>query len=262
MIHLPIEIIGIISNYLSSKDVVKNNLFVLLTNKYRKSFYIEDWMYSAVYGNLKFIKWLYKHKPILLILADIMDNAAYNGNLNVIKFLHKKGYRGTKYTTYNAVISGKLQLIKWFHRKDYKFSQHAMDAAAMLGYLKILKWLNKYRSEGCTSWAFDFSAANGHLRILKWLHENIKNAKCTNMTAIDAAINGQLHILKWMYKNSKENINLEEVLDYAERNRHDDIVNWSYVIIRRKYFIITLIVLLIILLIIGLLLAFAVIISM
>ncbi|EGG22179.1 hypothetical protein DFA_04297 [Cavenderia fasciculata] len=81
-----------------------------------------------------------------ILTSDMMDTAAENGHIEIVKFLHEHSSEGA--TTW------------------------AMDTAAGNGYIEIVKFLHEHRTEGCTSDAMDRAARNGHIEIVKFLHYN------------------------------------------------------------------------------------------
>ncbi|CAM9826875.1 unnamed protein product [Laminaria digitata] len=66
-----------------------------------------------------------------------MNGAAYNGHLEVVKWLHENRTEGC--------------------------TTSAMDVSAMHGHLEVVQWLAANRPEGCTTKAMDWAAMEGKL---------------------------------------------------------------------------------------------------
>jgi hypothetical protein len=68
-----------------------------------------------------------------------------------------------------AAYDGHLEVLKWLHSTGCPWDSSTCDAAAVGGSLGMLSWLHKM---GCPSNAATCCAAacGGHLEVLKWLH--------------------------------------------------------------------------------------------
>ena len=122
----------------------------------------------------------YCDEKILKWFKDMMNLAAENGHLEVVKWLSENRKEGC--------------------------TTDAMDRAARNGYFEVVKWLSKNRKEGCTSNAIDWAAEKGHLEVVKWLSENRKEG-CSQQAMDWAVGDGHLEIVKWLseLRNPKEN---------------------------------------------------------
>ncbi|EGZ05550.1 hypothetical protein PHYSODRAFT_342352 [Phytophthora sojae] len=134
----------------------------------------------------------------LWLATDPMDDAAANGQLNAVEWLHENRTEGC--------------------------TTAALDAAAANGYLAVVKWLHANRSEGCTSNAMDFAAEGGHLTIVKWFHANT-TAGCTTDTMDLAAAGGHLKTLEWLATNRSEGCTAQAI-QRAVSNGHLGIASW------------------------------------
>lgn len=76
---------------------------------------------------------------VIVIRTEAMDEAAKNGHLDVVTWLHE-------------------------HRQE-GCTGGAMDMAGRHGHLDVLKFLHENRSEGCSTLAVDFAAHNGHTEV-------------------------------------------------------------------------------------------------
>ena len=99
-------------------------------------------------GKLEQIKYLIEQKEFIW-KNEYFDEAASNGHLDVVKFLHSIG-------------------------KDC--TTNAMDDASNYGHIEIVKFLHSIGKD-CTTKAMDWASENGHLEVVKFLHSI--GAPCT-----------------------------------------------------------------------------------
>uniref|UniRef100_K3WNV6 Ankyrin repeat protein n=1 Tax=Globisporangium ultimum (strain ATCC 200006 / CBS 805.95 / DAOM BR144) TaxID=431595 RepID=K3WNV6_GLOUD len=102
--------------------------------------------------------------------------AAENGHLEIVKFLHERGNTRVgldlAYVD-RIVLHGHLDVIQWLHANNLlTCSNYVMDSTAVYGHLDLVQWLRENHYEGCTNYAIVWAAGNGHLEVIKWLHEN------------------------------------------------------------------------------------------
>ncbi|KAG2802331.1 hypothetical protein PC116_g23615 [Phytophthora cactorum] len=94
---------------------------------------------------VKVMDWLLLHDLAIKqqVSAWALRLAAYNGELQKIKWLHDHGFRGFTCTT--------------------------ADDAACAGHTNLLSFLLEHRREGCSSRALDQAAAHGHIEVVRYL---------------------------------------------------------------------------------------------
>lgn len=70
------------------------------------------------------------------------EMAASNGQLEVLKWLHKNGFinYGGKYSTMAAANKGHLHVLEWMQHHGYTFNEDMCDIAAFSSQLHMLKW--------------------------------------------------------------------------------------------------------------------------
>ncbi|OWZ20145.1 hypothetical protein PHMEG_0005485 [Phytophthora megakarya] len=121
-------------------------------------------------GFLEAVKWMKDTFPRDVRINEIkMDNAAANGHLDMVKWLHTQQAWCTKQAMNPA--NGHLNMVQWLHENRTEgCTQYAVDTAAKKGYLYVMKWLYANRHEGCSRDAMDSAAAGGRLEIVQWLH--------------------------------------------------------------------------------------------
>ena len=116
-----------------------------------------------------------------------------------IPYYNYNGYNHMDYAAYN----GYIEVVKWLHENRKEgCTTNAMDYAAIKGNLEVIKWLHYNRKEGCTKCAMDWAASNGHLEVVKWLHENRKEGYTTN-AMLWTASKGHIKMIKWLRENIK-----------------------------------------------------------
>lgn len=155
--------------------------------------------FAARNGHLEILKWLHATERLSGCSTRSMDDAAMNGHLEIVQWLHENRSEGcTKKAMDYAAKNGHLAIVSWLHANRAEgCTTKAMDLAAQNGYLKMLVWLDANRGEGCSSSAINHAAAGGHLDAVEWLCEHRKE-ECKSTAMINAARNGHVHILEYL----------------------------------------------------------------
>lgn len=104
-----------------------------------------------------------------------MDNAAANGHLEIIKYLHENRYEGC--------------------------TTAAIDNAASNNHLEVVKWLYENRKEGCTNKGSERAAKKGYIDIVIFLYEKKMNVD-VGLVKYFANKYKQPHIVEWMERNN------------------------------------------------------------
>ena len=96
--------------------------------------------------------------------------AAYNGHIEVMKWLRAKGCPWDILTSCAAADGGQLEVLQWMRAQDppCPWDLQVCYYAAKNGHLDVLRWA---RRQGCP-WGERLicaAAKNGHLKILNWL---------------------------------------------------------------------------------------------
>jgi Ankyrin repeats (3 copies) len=101
-------------------------------------------------------------------------NCAKNGHLNVLKYCQEHINSITEYDCIldEAAYYGHLDLVKYLHSIGSKCTKWAMDWSALDGYLEVVQFLHFDRQEGCTQNAMNWAAEKGHLDVVKFLYHN------------------------------------------------------------------------------------------
>lgn len=131
-------------------------------------------------------------------LGDNGDLAVKKGFLWVL--IHRPGIKCSENIMDYAAANGYLHIVRWLHEKrDVVCSVWAMNWAAENGHLHVVKWLHENRREGCTVYALIWAAANGHLHVMKFLYGIMKFNDQSLARAKTLAIrNGHISIAEWL----------------------------------------------------------------
>ena len=135
------------------------------------------------------------------------EQMAFNGNIELLQYLHKRGCPWNEWACKAAAQNGHLECLKYLHEKGCPWDEYSCSNAARNGHLEWLKYL---REKGCP-WdnrTCSFAASRGHLECLKYLHEN--GCPWDKWTCRAAAENGHLECLKYLHdKGCPESENYE-----------------------------------------------------
>ena len=189
------------------------------------------YFYCSVMKNLELLKNLlhfnFRHS------IYVSYGAAFNGDLEVLKWARENGYNWDSWTCCSAAQNGHLEVLKWARENGCDWNSSTCAWAAENGHLEILKWA---RENGCNwnSSTCSNAAENGHLEVLKWAREN--GCKWDSNTCSWAAQNGHLEVLKWARENGcKWN---SSTSSFAALNGHLEVLKWGiffgYTCIRKK----------------------------
>jgi hypothetical protein len=100
-------------------------------------------------------------------INNVIDYAAANGLLDVIKWARKNGCPWNYATCYNAAKGGHLAVLQWARENECPWNKLTCSMAAEGGHLEVLKWA---RENGCPwdEWICAIAARRGHLEVLQW----------------------------------------------------------------------------------------------
>ena len=147
---------------------------------------------SAKFGNLEVLEWARKNG--FKFKMFVFPRAAENGHLEVLKWARKNGYELNRWVCSYAAFGGHLEILKWARKNGCDWDEDVCSCAAENGHLEILKWARK---NGC-KWSANVcerAAANGHLELIKWSVEN--GCKYDDWMFGVASENGQFEVLEW-----------------------------------------------------------------
>ena len=127
------------------------------------------------------------------------NDAAKNGHLRCLKYLHEKGCSWDAKTCKLAAAYGHIECLKYLHKNGCPWDEWACERAAAFGHLEILKYLHEnkcpwYEDETCLT-----ATESGSLDCLKYLHKN--GCSLDKYILIVAVEKGHLDVLKYLHKN-------------------------------------------------------------
>ncbi|CAK4095747.1 unnamed protein product [Aphanomyces euteiches] len=200
-----------------------------------------DW--AAFHGNLEVIQFLdafcsnaKQTRLFWCVCSDFaMDLAATEGHLHVIQWLHQSVHRRNGCTAHaidGAARNGHLEVVQWLFLHSKPCTAKAVDTAAAAGHLDVVKWLT-HRGMPATKTAMNYAATAGHLEIVQWLDAN-RSEGCTTEAMDGAARHGHHEVVQWLHLHRREGCTIDAV-DGAARNGHLDVVAWLLVHRREKF---------------------------
>jgi len=183
--------------------------------------------YATINGNLDVVQWL--HSKGFGCSTNAMDSAAENGHLAVVQFLHENRLEGCTSAAFKAAVDNDhLDVAQYlFEHRRGDCTSAWMDEVAGESGLEMLKWLqSNCPNAECTVNAMDSAAANGHLDVVEFLHENRREG-CTTSAMDKAAQNGHLEVVKFLHENRTEGCSAY-AMNQAAKNGHLDMVEWLH----------------------------------
>ncbi|CAL6399238.1 unnamed protein product [Bathycoccus prasinos] len=147
----------------------------------RKSLWPSDW--DATYfceqvvwtNKLELLKWIREEKKCDWNELTIIEAAAKQGNLEMVKYCVANKCPVDEWTCVCAAGNGHLEVLKYL-REEAKapWDSHTAEWAAQKGHLHILEYLVERKYDQYSVLACEVAAQNGHLDCLKYLHEAAK----------------------------------------------------------------------------------------
>ena len=125
------------------------------------------------------------------------EQMAFNGNIELLQYLHKRGCPWNEWACKAAAQNGHLECLKYLHEKGCPWDEYSCSNAARNGHLECLKYLLEKRCPK-NVYTCSYAASGGHLECLKYLHE--KRCPWDKWTCKVAAENGHLECLKYLHE--------------------------------------------------------------
>jgi len=125
---------------------------------------------------------------------SLTNNAAREGHLEVLKWLHTNGCPLNAYAA--ACESGAkcLEILKWLKENGCIWDNRAHIVAAKEGNMEALNWLSE---NGQNESIFRAAVSGGSLEIVQWVSQKIEIKSKLKYCAL-AASRGHLEVLKWL----------------------------------------------------------------
>ncbi|XP_065682445.1 alpha-latrotoxin-Lhe1a-like [Hydra vulgaris] len=180
--------------------------------------------FAAKNGHLNVIKYLislnYKVNKIAFIEAIKNEHLCY---WNKVDFVAAIGKKGTEDIIDYAATEGHLDVVKYLISLNYKVDQYAFINATKNGYLDILDYFHFELNLRGPENLIDYAIKEEYLNVIKYLIS--LNYKVDNDTFIVAAKKGQLHILDYFHFE----LNLrgpDDLINFATLYGHLDVVKY------------------------------------
>ena len=146
--------------------------------------------------------------------STYMKEAARNGRLEIIKYLHSEGVPLDRNLCFYTVRSGNIELIEWLIEKGCIVDEHLIISAVIRGNLKIVKWLRSLNPPCMLSkHAFFMAAEYNRLEILIYLKE--QGLTPDTMDTLNMAVStNHLEVFHWL-RNEGYDINPIKCIEHV-----------------------------------------------
>jgi len=152
-------------------------------------------------NKLELLKWAREEKKCKWDEGPICE-AAYNGNLEMVKYCVANECPIEVFACANAAENGHLEMLKYL-REEAKAPWDFRTAswAAFNGHLHILEYLVERKYDKFSAWACVVAAKYGHLDCLKFLRETAK-APWDGAAVLRAHKNNETECLQYLLDNN------------------------------------------------------------
>ena len=168
---------------------------------------------------------LNKNIEELSTLNDKLIRYAYEGKLDFVKFMIKKGANDFKQAMDKAGANGHIKIVELMIGKGANDFNHTMISAAENGHLDIVKLMIEKGANGFKQ-AMRRAAYNGHLDVVKLMTEKGVNDNDFERSAIDAANRGHIKIVKFMVEKGLTSRTIRWMIEMGKMNNLQDIVEY------------------------------------
>ncbi|OQR94805.1 hypothetical protein THRCLA_08091 [Thraustotheca clavata] len=188
---------------------------------------------AAIYhGCVRLLDYLVKYNGVdLALLSELeddgpsMDVVAENGHLNMLKYLHKAGFKCTTDAMDQAAEKGYLDILEYLHKAGFE-SFNAFEKAAENGHLDIVKWLHENTTQECYSRLVEDVISNGHIEVFKYLQTHF-DLKLSQSAMVMAVEKDNLELVK-LLREQYHLICCQNSMEKAVRRGHLPVVQYLY----------------------------------
>lgn len=124
-------------------------------------------VFLVEYGKIDLIQWASDNNKVIFDLHDL-DNAAMWGRLDILQYLHQKGYPLTEMTFCLAACYDQLEVLEYLHQHRCPYSRYVFYQAAFYGHVRIYQWFHQHRYPGDPHALHNARSAE-HFELADWL---------------------------------------------------------------------------------------------
>ncbi|GAB9471377.1 hypothetical protein Gpo141_00008592 [Globisporangium polare] len=130
----------------------------------------------------------------------LIDVAAANGHLEVVKYLHENySHECSHRAMSDAAANGHLDVVEFLHENRTEgCAPDTLDCAARKNHLEVVKFLREVYSLECSASAFDDVVANCSLALVKELISQRQNEGCSAEVIMRALTNGRSNVVRFL----------------------------------------------------------------
>jgi hypothetical protein len=133
-------------------------------------------------------------KSIYQPYVNNMTIASYNGDLNMVKFIHKNGVTNSPIYIDYASMNGYLNVVRYLHSMGFEWNPlTSMNHACIHGHIEVVRYLDKIGAR-CSIMAMNLAIANGHLEVVKFLKDT-GHTYCMESALLQAKIRNKDDIM-------------------------------------------------------------------
>ena len=187
--------------------------------------------FAAEGGHLSILQWMQSQGHLLeLYDGQLSYHAGLNGQLDVLKWLKKNGFKMSHRLCNVTAASGKVDVLQWCRDQGCKWDETTFACASSSGNLEMLEYCHQHDCPYDES-ACEVAARSGDLYTLKWLRKH--HLPWNANTCTSAVASGSIELLKWARQNNCP-WNIEtyeaatEAVDFYECQSAVEILNYLH----------------------------------
>ncbi|EFA79932.1 hypothetical protein PPL_06753 [Heterostelium album PN500] len=194
-----------------------------------------SYKYAIRRNHIEVVRFLLANRTERPPLKSLMLAASY-GHLDMLMLLLSEPYRQF-YEIDNTVMeyaagNGQLEIIRFLHENTTaQCGSDAMDFAAEMGDLDVIKFLHINRTEGCSPEAMGSAIDNKHFEVVRFLVE-VRHWEIDQSIVGQLAFNTSFAIFKYLYEIAValENLHIEpanfQIDSYFGKETDPTVFNW------------------------------------
>ena len=178
--------------------------------------------HAATYKRYDALKFLVENGAPMT--KDVSRVCSSNGAEDCLRFALDNGVESDFICSSNAAENGHLHILKFLHEeKGVPINADTAYSAAKNGHTHCLKYLIEDKNCPVNEWACTWAAKQGHLECLRYLHEH--GAPWDEFTCHSASGNGHGECLKYAFENGC--VMNEFTINYACERNHIETLRFA-----------------------------------